>query len=379
MADALPKPGEQIMSLRRVPPFDVVPRISEEVDTDKLSLKRLRDVVAGRDTSFPRWRGIALLQSTDFPNKHRDFEAVLENARETPEIRYLAALSLGKITTPAAMDILVKNSNVLDEYVLAGVLNALGCIGNKSALPAISTARKRATGRAAKQADFAAILIAHRLGLEEYELPVPETSDHVELDLHCARPFRITQADDTDAEVCLRSLAGQPFGIEFSETPMYQVRCGRNTWMITFNRDFGDKNSVNTLRKRKAFVGVVASRSEETRLYSVAYLMLASPTKAADAVSLLLYRTNGILTFRGTAQVVGNCADFSILALSQPGAFAVKIEGTFDDGRLHVKTALSTTFVQVKKREPIEELTMPASDRRALSGEAWGPAGLKQR
>ncbi len=347
------------MSLKIVPPFDFVPRISEaiNVDTDKLSLKRLRDVVAGRDTTFPRSQGMAILQTTDFPNKHRDFEAVLENEKESPEIRYLAAINLGKIPTPAAMEILVKNSHVRDERVLAGVMKALGCIGNKSALDAISTAKKRATGLAAMQAEFAATLIAHRVGLEECELPVRETSDYLELDLHCTRPFRITQADDTDAEFCLRSLADQSFGIEFSEHSMYQARCGRNTWMILLNRDFGDKNSAKTLGKRKAFLGVVALRSEETRLYSVAYLLLTSPTKDKNAVSILIYRTNGKLAFSGTARVVGNCAEFSILALPQPGAFAVKIEGIFEEGRLDIKTALATTFVQIKKREPIEELS----------------------
>lgn len=346
------------MSLKIVPLFTFVPRISEEVnvDTDRFSLKQLRDVVAGRDTTFPRSRGMALLLATDFPNKHRDFEAVLENEKESPEIRYLAAIYLGKIPAPAVIEILVKNSHVRDERVLEGVMKALGWIGDKSALEAISTAKKRVKGLAAMQAEFAATLIAHRVSLEECELLVPETRNHVKLDLHCARPFRITRADDADAEFCLRSLAGQPFGIEFSEHPMYQVRCGRNTWMILFNRDFGGKSSVKTLGKRKAFLGVVAIRSEETRLYSVSYLLLTSPVKDEDVISVLVYRTNGKLTFAGTARAVGNCADFSILALLQPGAFAVKIEGTFEDGRLDIKTALSTTLVQIKKREPTEEL-----------------------
>ena len=297
-----------------------------------------------------------MLQTTDFPNKHRDFEAVLENEKESPEIRYLAAINLGKIPSPATIEILVRNSHVHDEYVLAGVMKALGRIGNKSALDAILTAKKRAKGLAAMQAEFAETLIAHREGLEKYELSVPETTDQRELDLRCARPFRITRADDTDAELCLRSLAGEQFGIEFSEHPMYQVRCGRNTWMILLNRDFSDKNSVKTVGKRKAFLGVIATRSEETRLYSVAYLMLTSPINDEGVVSILIYRTNGKLTFSGTSRVEGNCAEFSILARPHPGAFAVKIEGTFEDGRLDIKTALSTPFVQVKKREPVEEL-----------------------
>ena len=115
------------MSSKMAPPFSVVARISEELiaDTGKASLKQLRSVVAGRDATFPRSFAMDLLLGTDFPNKHRDFESVLENETEAPETRYLAAISLGKIDTPAAMEILVKNSHAADELVLAGVMKAL--------------------------------------------------------------------------------------------------------------------------------------------------------------------------------------------------------------------------------------------------------------
>ena len=133
------------MSLKMVSPFSCVPRISEEinVDTARCSLKRIRDVVAGKDTTFPRSRGMAILQTTDFPNKHRDFEAVLENENESPEIRYLAAIYLGKIATSAAIEILIRNSRIDNESVLAGVMKALGCIGDKAAFDAISTVKRR--------------------------------------------------------------------------------------------------------------------------------------------------------------------------------------------------------------------------------------------
>jgi len=171
----------------------------------------------------------------------------------------------------------------------------------------------------------------------------------------CARPFRIKQADEADAELCLRSLARQPFGIEFSETPIYQARCGRNTWMIALNREFSAKDCVITLGRRNAFFGVVALRSEQTRLYSAAFLLLTSPTRERDAVDILVYRPNGKLTFRGTARMAGSRAEFAIRSVAQPGAFAVKIEGAFADGALDIRTALAATFVQIKKREPIEE------------------------
>lgn len=347
------------MSLKIVPPFDWVARVSDSVDgnTDKLSLKRLRNIVAGRDTTFPRSRAMFFLQATDFPNKHRDFEAVLRDENETAEIRYLAAIYLGKIATPAATAILVENSHVCDEHVLAGVMKALGRIGDESALEAISEVNRRTNGPAATQAEFAATLIAHRLGLKECGSTGPHARNHLDVDLHCARPFRINRADHADTELCLRSLADQPFGIEFSERSTYQVRCGRNASMILFNRDFVDESGVDGLASRKAFLGVVANRSEESRSYSIEYLILTSPIKQKNGVDILLHRTNGKLAFGGSGQVSGNCLAFSIAAVSQAGAFGVKIEGTFADGRLSMESALAERSIQVKKRVPAADPT----------------------
>lgn len=345
------------MSVKLAPPFRVSPRLPEGVivDSDEVSLKRLRDVVAGRDSSMPRVQAIALLLASDFPNKHRDLEAVLENEKEAPEIRYVAATSLGKVNTPKAAEILISNSHIRDEGVLAGVMMALGRIGDKTALDAVVGALEHAKGVAALQARFAATLIAHRSGLKG-DLPTLGTDDYLAVDPSVARPFQIVRADDTDAELCLRSLADQPFGIEFAEHPMYQARCGRNTWMILFNCACVDNSGVKALWSQKSFLGAVAIRSEETRLYSVALLMLTAPTMDKDAVNIRIYRTNGDVVFGGIASAEGDCTAFSILALPRPGAFGVKLKGTFECGRLVIETALSTAFVQIQKREPSKDV-----------------------
>jgi hypothetical protein len=352
VAAAKRKSGERDMSLKRSPMISA----EETLKADEVSLKRLRDVVAGRDGTVPRSQAMALLQISGFPDRHRDFEAVLEDENESAVARYLAAASLRNIATPTAMEILLKNTCVRDERVLSSVLNALACIGDESALDAILKVRERAEGLAASQAEFAASLIVHRLGLNGPDYPPPEIGDHLELKRHCARPIRVSKADEAEVELCLSSLASQPFGIEFAENSMLHARCGRNTWMIVLNKEFSDKTSVVTLAKRKGFFGVVAIRDEQSRSYSVAYLILTSPAKHDQSIDVLIYRISGQLCFTGIAQVAGNGAEFSILALQRPGAVAVKIDGTFKDGRLEIVTALSTAFVQVKKREPTAEL-----------------------
>ena len=99
----------------------------------------LRDAVAGNNTSIPRDQAISLLVSSDFPNKEREFEALLENQAESSTIRYLAAISLGKINTPEAREILMRNTRTNDEKVLAGTMISLGHIGNEQSVPRCNT------------------------------------------------------------------------------------------------------------------------------------------------------------------------------------------------------------------------------------------------
>ncbi len=319
------------------------------------SLTRLRQVVAGTSHVLPRSVAMAALVRSDFPNRHRDFEAVLTNEREAPEWRYLAATSLGTIASPVALTILLRALDIRHERVLAGVMKALGRIGDRSALDAIVEVREYATGAAARHARFAATLIAHRIGATDVANREPPARP-LDLDRHCARAFRIAAADAVDAERCLRALANQSFGIEFAERPMCQLRCGQRSSMILVNRDWVAARSTRLLATRPAFLGAVASRMRESPSYVVTHLILTAPGEGDNGLRLRVYRPSGELAFSGTGQLTDDGVAFSIGAVSRPGAFAVSFEGTFADGRLEVATALATAFAQVAKQEPVEDL-----------------------
>lgn len=343
------------MAINSVPPFQVVTRIAGAIisDPNEISLKRLREVVAGRDLGFSRTRAMALLLESDFPNKHRDYERVLANENETPEMRHLAALYLGMTNTGASLEILVKHCQISDEFVLAGVMKALGRIGDEATLDVVVQVQRNAKGAAESQASFAASLIAYRLGLEGHALPMPTDADYVEPPVCYARPMQISVADAVDAETCLRSVARQPLGIEFAEYPMYQIRCERNIWMMLLNRDFTDPNGLATVKVRKTCLGLIARRNHSTGLYAPSFVILTAPSEQAAGVDILVYRLEGGIAFGGKAQTVGDGAYFSIRSASVPRAFAVQMEGSFNAGRLVMKTALSTALGQ--KQQPVEQ------------------------
>lgn len=344
------------MSLRVVPPFPVVLRLSDTVTPSSLeiTLKPLRDVVAGRDRSLPRSQAMDLLMASDFPNKHRDFQAVLENENESSAYRYLAALYLCQINTPLALRILVDNIHIREERVLAGIMKSLGRIGDRKALEAISSAKEYATGFAAIQANFAATLISHRLGLKGEEVLVPEPGQYLELPAADAQPVRLSPANDKEAEFCLRCLKSQPFGIEFTENHMYQVQCEQHLWMIVFNVDFAGAGAVTLVKKRKAFPAVIAGKSEQTGLYTVALLVLTSPAKTTSGVNIHIHRSDGDLMFTGNLKVRKNRSEFFIASVARSGVFPLRIEAIFEDGRLEFQTALSGVAAHAK-REPILE------------------------
>jgi hypothetical protein len=325
------------------------------LDPDGLALGRVRAVVAGREADIPRGMAMALLLASDFPNKHRDFQEVLENDNERPEVRYLAAIYLGRINTPAARGILLESARIRDPQVLAGVAKALGRIGDQSALPILSRVAEQTTGFPASAARFAAGLIVHRLGLAGYDLLLPAEAEYLNLPEGVGRTLKVDRAHEGDVQFCLRSLASQPLGVEFAERPAYQVRCGSRMWLILLNRDLAGPGAVSRLMARKTLLMSVAARNQETGFYSVRLLVLTRPGEEPGRIDVLIYRPTGDVILGGQARVEADQALFMIRAVSRPGAAAVLIRGTFRDGELAIETALSSAVVVRPKRQPLGE------------------------
>lgn len=340
------------MSTTRLPSFTIPVRLAEMRvdDPDGVSLKRLRDAVAGKDVDWPRAHAMTRLLESDFPNKHRDFERVLANEADKPEARHLAALHLGMIDTRAALDALIAQTTIGDEYVLTGVLKALGRIGDASALPAIERVlKKTATGTAATQAAFAAAFIAHRLNLPGHALPLPSSSDYV-VDTRAAKDggppsdcgrLRVTLANAADAELCLRSLSRRPLAVELLESPMYEMRCGRNIWMIALNRDTGERGAIDGLTARKMLLAVIARRDPDTGLYAAAFLVFTAPD-ASGGAHLLIHRVDGGLISAGHLRVHDDCGEFALRPVKGPRPYTIWFEGELHPGRLVITTAVAS-------------------------------------
>ena len=303
-------------------------------------LRKLRKLVAGKDVGFPRRASIAALLSSDFSKKDQDLAAVLENARAPVSIRYLAAVTLAKVNTSAARDLLIRALRIRDKRVRAGVLIGLGRIGDKAALDAITRLKDRSA-----RARFAAALIAHRLGAKGHDLQIPDNGDYLVLRASAAHPARWQRPTPTEVKSCLRSLISDPFGITYTQTPACQIRCGKRVLMVLFNQEFAAHDAIKRMCERKTLAGVVALKDETNGLYSVSLLILTAPARQRGRVHLSLHNTHGEIVYAGSAQVKAISAKFSIRAISHPGGVPIRVEGTAWTDRLEIKTALSARFV----------------------------------
>ena len=327
------------MSVRINAPFPI---------RDEAGLKRLRDAAMGNDPALPRARAMSLLAETDHPGKDGDLARILENEDEQFRLRYLAAMLLWRSGSRAALDVLIRATSVRDQQVLAGVFVALGRIGEQRALNAILKALPGAGGIAADHGRFAATLIGYRLGLDGNDLPEDETDLFEPLE-GAARRFDVLRPSPDEAAIALRSLTREPFGIEYDADDVHEVRCGRAAWMFLFNREW-TASGLRRLLDRKAFAGVVASRQEERRLYSVRSLILTSPV-GGGGIRIAVYTISGEHAFEGRAHVQDNAADFRVGAVRRPGAFPLLLEGVWEKSRMQTRRA-ETGLTVVERRQP---------------------------
>jgi hypothetical protein len=314
------------------------------------SYDELRNNALGKTRSIPRTEAIALLLASNFPNKEEDFELLLENQNEPSTIRYLAAISLGKLNTTRAKEILDKNTLVGDDQVLTGITKALGYIGDEHSIDFLISVKERTVGFVASQAEFAAALISYRLNLKGNDLPFPSQQDYLGIPSEFQH-MQISVAADQEIKEYFDSLINEPVGIRLGEKPAYQVFYDRGVGMVLFNEDVISQGHTRILLKRKAFLGIFADKDGESGRYSVAYLILTSPREESRRINILIYRPNGKLIFAGIAEVEAENTKFSIRSVAQVGVFPLLIEGSIKDSKLNITTAQFSTAIP-NKNEP---------------------------
>ena len=331
------------MALKILSPFPVVSRLAGEttLDAEAVSLRSLRDAVMGREIGLSRSRAMALLAETDWPGKVMELGLVLADETSPLGVRIQAATILGRQPGRESNELLVQQLGTGEGRLLAAVFRALGRVGDENALVAVRATLARAQASARAHGEFAAALMAHRLRSAEGDVSIG--FDALDLPDAAARPFDIERAGGVDAEFAIRSLAWEPFGIDYSEPHVYQMRCGRSEWIILFNRNLTRDGATRSLARQRALLGLVASRFARDSPFFARLLILASPNPH-DRVGISLHRTRGAAVIAGHGTLVDGRLDVELRSRAAPGAYPFRFEGRYEDGTLTVHRALAAPF-----------------------------------
>jgi hypothetical protein len=284
-----------------------------------------------------------------------EFERILNDEKEDPELRYRATLQVARFNPKNAISSLVKASNSNDPRVLNGVAKALGQIGDASALPVLDKIQTASSGALSQRAEFSAALIAHRHGLSGHDIKLDSKS--LELPVKNVSAISLVASDKSETENALHS-ANRMFGITLDEKLAFTLTCAKRRLLVLLNRDFTNEKDSTVFLNRKSFPGIVTIKNEDGKSHSVAYLILSSPSRQSGSVNLIITRTNGDVVLTGQAKLVNNSFEFEVNAVERPGAYAIRLKGNFDKGTLAFYEAHSSLRAQVAKKTPIKMTDM---------------------
>jgi hypothetical protein len=327
----------------RLPPF----RIGDDSgETDRIprsiTLARLREALEGRDAFVTQSAALRLVAASDLPDKYAVLAQAARNQDLGIEERRQAIILLAYANVAESQPVLLEALAGADAAVRAAAAKGLGWIGSAAAYEPLVTAMRGAANHVARQAEWAARLIAHREGLPAPELQALRTTDVVDFAGE-RQPIQIAPARPERMRLCLDAIARHDFRLRLAPASARELKCARNDWMLLLTEDAN--RHPGALADRRSIAAAIALFIAEDNNFSIAMIALVEP-----GGRLVVCRSTGEALFAGELSERPD-ATFSLQALTRPGAFPLMVEGSVKDGTLDFRQAIAGS-ITVPKRRP---------------------------
>jgi hypothetical protein len=306
-------------------------------------MTRLREALVGRDSTVSVRAALDLVASSRLPDQVELVAGVLRNRELGPDLRRHAAILLAYVGGPMAQAVLLDSLFDSEPRVQAAAAKALGWIGDAGAYGPLIALMRQAPGIRARQAEWAARLIAHRHGLVAPELPPLRLGAPVAFTSE-RRSVRALAARPTQLRRCIDSTARRRFGLRFEFSLAHELHCGRREWMLLVTDDAA--RAPASLIGRRSIAGAAALFIAEEQSYAIALVALVEPT-----AQLIVCRSTGAPIFAGELRRGDDAMAFSLRALERPGAFPLQLDGFAAPASLRIRE-VSAGPVTIAKRRP---------------------------
>lgn len=241
-----------------------------------------------------------------------------------PSVRLAAIAVLGADPSSGQEKLLGQLLDDGDRNVAQSAALALGRVGTASAIPVLKAARARAKGASARRLEFAAQLVAYRLGLDDARWPVPR--ERLEPS-RAARELPSLKASEVDVEGALEELQRVLPGVEFSAQVAAGFVCrGAAVYLLQSARVA--KEGLAGLLRRPGIAGVVVKREGCPERWQVEEVVMAH----AQGETLHVHGATltGVRLHYGVGARKGQAFEIAMQALDLPRNRALEMRIRYD-------------------------------------------------
>lgn len=312
------------------------------IDAEKYGVDELREAAFGRSETLSRPLALMLLGRKNYPQKVADLARLLSDEQEESRLRKMAAVELGRIGTPQAIERLETALHVKDSLVRQTVTEALAGSGREQAHAAVRRLRPGKQAALAETRQWANQLMSVRLGARGGDILAPPQRKWLRVDDKRAVPVRVRPGRPGDVAEAVRDLSAGPLKVTLSQEHAVQAQCGDRQFLFLFEREFLQQPPEQLLRKKAAPAVVAEKHTLEGEGWEARYLVITQPVKHENQTRVLLTSSSGTVAMVGTVGLddQGRLA-FRVQTADQPGAVPVEVEGLYESRELRFQRFLS--------------------------------------
>lgn len=269
-----------------------------------------------------RGRAIDALVSRGEIRVIEPLSADLRDSNLPNAFRAAQANRLGRLGFSAAEPILIETlSQTKDTLIRIKAVGALARIGTKLALDTLKTVAEDTI--LARVAEFAHMVVSHRLGLRPLRLPLEGSPPRVSLTGPAfsivSRPMPLTSAVQI-----ANSLGGDLYGMDPRIGSAIELTCPRGRLLLMMDGRSATASFARLISDRYLILGILLTHFAEDDTWATSRLILAGPSDSQTAY-IAVFRQDGVLVHAGIANVIDDTVTAEIGSVEAKGNFALSV------------------------------------------------------
>lgn len=280
------------------------------------------------------------------PRRRDVLRRVLDDTSQDASARNTAAVALGSESAPENRESLLRHLGEKNASVFRRVVQALGRIGDESALEQLEKTQPPDDGPARRAHAFAKALIAYRLRLDRNRLAKPAEEELLKVDGGVT--FEIRKPDPERLQRAMKEAREDLPAVTLATDGAIELDCRGDELLLLFTDEFWQPEAQQTLRERGALFMVLLKYSPSPGGHFLENYFFTNPLKGREEVTLLGTRPGGELTYAGHLKI--SSAGFSLSLKSVVSRYAPAIDvSAHYEGSWRVEKAMTSTTVSAGK------------------------------